>query len=551
MPASSLITLPDAIDDTTGALVEPGGNAWRAVEAARVEAGGRLLILGAGAIGLLVAMMARARGVEVHLVGRREASIRFARSLGFEHVWQAGAIPGETFEGVVDASNSTDLPALSVDLVQPGGRVVWIGLSGEPSRVDSRRVVLKDVTVVGILSASPGLEGALGMFASGRVEPAPLVAGVVGLDEVEGVLGGDRHPAWGDAPKVHVDPRADRRSSATTRCAGSRITQCWRSQRWGRDATMTGTTKRRELTMAKGKSTSAAADAAAAAGVEDLEAGAELVDAAGDAARETVAMAAMGAADLTSGEDRLEAAAALGDLSDIAEGEAVADTIRGAATLEAAEETADVSALVAAVSADNLDRGMFLASLSGQLGVAANVVELMRMPVLAAFLDVKGQQLRGLAVNEIGRAMAAAALAEGMDALSNRLAAIGLSEIAEGISEGEAADALLDARDDAVAAGMQSAAAGVAELSAAQAGARATRQLAGAGMVMATQGAEEIGVAEGLAASAPAKTPAKPAAKGPAKGAAKAAAKPASKSSTAKSTAGKTRTSPRGTTRKK
>ena len=96
---------------------------------------------------------------------------------------------------------------------------------------------------------------------------------------------------------------------------------------------------------------------------------------------------------------------------------------------------------------------MFLASLSGQLDVAANVVELMRMPVLSAFLDAKGQQLRGLAVNEIGRAMAAAALAEGMDALSDRLAAIGLSEIAEGISEIEAADELLDARDDAVAVG--------------------------------------------------------------------------------------------------
>ena len=156
----------------------------------------------------------------------------------------------------------------------------------------------------------------------------------------------------------------------------------------------------------------------------------------------------------------------------------------------------------------------------------------MRMPVLSAFLDVKGRQLRGLAVNEIGRAMAAAALAEGMDALSGRLAAIGLSEIAEGISELEAADALLDARDDAVAAGIESAATGVAELSAAQAGARATRQLAGAGMVMATQGAEEVGAAEGLAAGADApKAAAKPAAT---KAAAKAPAKPTAKA-TAKS----------------
>ena len=207
VPATSLHALPDTIDDATGALVEPGGNAWRAVAAADVAAGERLLILGPGALGLLVGLMARARGVEVHLVGRREASIGFARSLRFDHVWSASTIPAGQFHVVIDASNAAELPALAVELVEPGGRVVWIGLSGGPSLVDSRRVVLKDVTVVGILSASPGLAGALELFASGRVDPSPLVAAVIGLDEVAGVLGGSRDSAWGDAPKVHVDPR--------------------------------------------------------------------------------------------------------------------------------------------------------------------------------------------------------------------------------------------------------------------------------------------------------------------------------------------------------
>ncbi len=242
-----------------------------------------------------------------------------------------------------------------------------------------------------------------------------------------------------------------------------------------------------------------------------------------------MALAAEGAADLTSGEDSLDRADSLDALSDLATDEAVADTVRGAATLEAAEETADVSALVAAVSADNLDRGMFLASLAGQLDVASNVVELMRMPVLAAFLDVKGRQLHGLAVNEISRAMAAAALAEGMQALSDRLAAIGLCEIAEGISEIEAADALLDARDDAVVVRHRVGGGGRGRaLGGSRPGARATRQLAGAGVVMATQGAEEVGVAEGLAAGAASSKASKPAAKkAPAKRPAKASAKSA------------------------
>ena len=68
-------------DDSRGALVEPGGNAWRALEAAAVGPGERMLVLGAGAIGLLVALMARAAGVDVHLLTRREPSVRFAASL--------------------------------------------------------------------------------------------------------------------------------------------------------------------------------------------------------------------------------------------------------------------------------------------------------------------------------------------------------------------------------------------------------------------------------------------------------------------------------------
>ena len=66
--------------------------------------------------------------------------------------------------------------------------------------------MLKDVTAVGVLSASGGLAGTVDLYASGAVDPRPLVAATVGLEEVGAVLAGQRRPEWGDAPKVHVDP---------------------------------------------------------------------------------------------------------------------------------------------------------------------------------------------------------------------------------------------------------------------------------------------------------------------------------------------------------
>lgn len=89
-------------------------------------------------------------------MGATEASLAFARSLGFPHAWREDTLPDLPFDAVVDATNAVHLPALAQELVEPGGRLVYIGLAGEPSRIDTRTLVLKDVTAIGVLSASPG-----------------------------------------------------------------------------------------------------------------------------------------------------------------------------------------------------------------------------------------------------------------------------------------------------------------------------------------------------------------------------------------------------------
>ncbi|HYI22992.1 MAG TPA: alcohol dehydrogenase catalytic domain-containing protein [Candidatus Limnocylindrales bacterium] len=209
VPVGALQALPDSVDPTLGALVEPGANATRAVLAAGAAAGVRLLVIGAGTIGLLVAFIARARGSEVHLLGRSEESLAFARRVGFEHVWSNEKLPSLTWDAVVDASNSPDVPAHAVDLVEPGGRVVFIGLAGTPSLVDSRSMALKDVTAIGVLSGSGAIADTVATFAAGEFDARMLVAATIGLDQVADVLAGKRRPEWGAAPKIHVDPRRE------------------------------------------------------------------------------------------------------------------------------------------------------------------------------------------------------------------------------------------------------------------------------------------------------------------------------------------------------
>jgi threonine dehydrogenase-like Zn-dependent dehydrogenase len=208
IPARFAHLIPEHVSVTSGALVEPGGNALRAAEATLAGPGSRVLVLGSGTIGLLSAQFLLAKGVDVHLAGTRAGSLQLGRGLGVSttHDLDEIANSDERFDAVVDATSSDTSPAIAARLVDPAGRIVLIGLSGTPSMVDTRDLVLGDITTVGILSASPGLDGAIEAFATGAVDPESIVAEVIGLAEVASRLEGKRGVAAGPGPKVQVDP---------------------------------------------------------------------------------------------------------------------------------------------------------------------------------------------------------------------------------------------------------------------------------------------------------------------------------------------------------
>ena len=208
VPAGALLRLPDDVDDTAGAMVEPGGNALRAVRAAAVTTGERLLVVGTGTIGLLAAQFAgrrrrpgpprRGRRAWPGVRARRVASVRPPRSYDLPTCPSTRSSMRPTRMAV---------PAQSCTSSSPGGGWSSSASSAEPSLVDSREIALKDVTAVGILGASAGLAGTISAYAAGAVDPRPLVAAVVGLDRAHDALAGWRPDHASSAPKIHVDPR--------------------------------------------------------------------------------------------------------------------------------------------------------------------------------------------------------------------------------------------------------------------------------------------------------------------------------------------------------
>ena len=206
----------------------------------------------------------------------------------------------------------------------------------------------------------------------------------------------------------------------------------------------------------------------AAADTETDVRGEELA-AADSAAAATVVEAAEGAADVTRGEDEAAAAATYSALSDAAAQRGSRDSAQGAATLSMAKEVAAGGEVAAALSSDEFRRGMELAGTAGQVQVAAELLQGVGQPTLAAFLARTSNQLRVLAVDALSRATEGAVVAHGAEHLASRLAALGLTEMGAGRDEYATSAALGAASAEMAAAAVRSAAAGAAELAAATA----------------------------------------------------------------------------------
>lgn len=206
MPVRSLYELPDLVADDAGAMVEPGANAYRAVEAAAIRPGFRLLVAGPGTIGLLCVLHALARDAEVHVLGVDADALALATSLGAHGAWTAETLPELPWDAVINATDDAAMPQRAFALVEPGRRVVLIGSAHAPANIDARMLMGKDVTAVGILGGSASLAATIDAYASGSVDPTPLIARTIGLGDVANALAGFTSRPGG-RPKTLVDPR--------------------------------------------------------------------------------------------------------------------------------------------------------------------------------------------------------------------------------------------------------------------------------------------------------------------------------------------------------
>lgn len=211
------IPLPAGLPLDHAALIEPLACGVLSARIAELQPSDRVVVLGAGPIGLMVVTCARASGVsEIVVFERSETRRRLAAELGADLALtldEAAEAPAWVLDDGADVSFECGGARATLDaavrMTRPGGRVVLVALYDDPQPVNLPAVVPKGLTIRAALgSRAEDFQHAVDMVAAGDVPVARLISDVVVLDDIADAFARLRNPE--QAVKILVRPDGER-----------------------------------------------------------------------------------------------------------------------------------------------------------------------------------------------------------------------------------------------------------------------------------------------------------------------------------------------------
>jgi NADPH2:quinone reductase len=204
---TSLYEIPDGLTTEEAAFAEPLSCVLHGLQRIGVEPGDRVLILGAGSIGLLLLQSCRALGASsVAISDLIPAKLEIARSVGGTPI-EPGTEPEEHgFDLVIDATGAPSVVSRLTRYVRDGGRVLYFGVCPPDATIaiSPFEIFRRELTVAGCFSLTAEIEPALRLLASGAVRAAPLISARRPLDELGAAL--SEHDHGGTAIKTLLIP---------------------------------------------------------------------------------------------------------------------------------------------------------------------------------------------------------------------------------------------------------------------------------------------------------------------------------------------------------
>jgi L-iditol 2-dehydrogenase len=189
--------VPDSVTDDAAALCEPLSVGIAAVRKAAIEAGARVLIAGAGPIGMVISQVARAYGAAEIVVSdpdgvRRRRAADFGATTLFDPASDSFDELG--VDAFIDASGAPVAVAAGIRAVRPAGTVVLVGSGAESMMLPTQLIQNRELVLTGVFRYANTWPTAIALVESGRVDLDAMVTARFPLEDVAGALDSDRVP---------------------------------------------------------------------------------------------------------------------------------------------------------------------------------------------------------------------------------------------------------------------------------------------------------------------------------------------------------------------
>ncbi|MFC4599783.1 zinc-dependent alcohol dehydrogenase family protein [Cohnella hongkongensis] len=201
VPAKNVVKIPDDMSFEEAAFVEPMACVVHGMNRLDLKAGNRVILFGAGAMGLqLVQSLARAGASELVVVDVSRDKLKLALELGATRGVLSAELKREDYPGGFDAViDVTGIPAViekEFDYIGPAGKFLQFGVTPQNAeiRISPFKLYQKDWTLIGSMAINHTFLPALNWVKEGRIRLKPLISKTIRLEEAAEFLAKPKDP---------------------------------------------------------------------------------------------------------------------------------------------------------------------------------------------------------------------------------------------------------------------------------------------------------------------------------------------------------------------
>jgi threonine dehydrogenase-like Zn-dependent dehydrogenase len=180
LPLANLHEVPPGVPDDAAVFAEPLAAALEIQEQVRVGPGQRVVVVGSGKLGNLVAQSLALTGCDLTVVGRNPATLGLLSARGLKTA-PPGALEAGAADLAVECTGNPEGFAIARQAVRPRGTIVLKSTYHGELGLNAAMVVVDEITLVG--SRCGPFAPALDLLARGQVDVAPLVTARYALND--------------------------------------------------------------------------------------------------------------------------------------------------------------------------------------------------------------------------------------------------------------------------------------------------------------------------------------------------------------------------------